>query len=399
MRIAAINISDYGSTGKIMLGIAEEARRKGHEVRTFSRKWFHAKEKEGHRLFGLSLDHAAHHAFGYITGDEGSGSVISTFMLIDELKKFDPEVLHLHNLHGWYLCMPLLFDYIKNNGIKTVWTLHDCWAFTGHCPYFDYVGCDKWMTECGRCPQYKAYPSSAFDNSRKMYHRKKKWFTGVNDLTIVCPSNWLASLVEKSFLKDYVVKVIHNGIDTSTFSYSKSDFRKKHNIGDREKIILGVAFDWEKRKGMDVFSELESILGDGYRIVLVGTDGTELGILSDRTICIPRTSDQIELAEIYSAADVFVNPSREDNYPTVNMEAIACGTPAVVFDTGGSSESILKGCGAVVQKGDISGLAAAIKTMAAEEERMTVCTEAAKEFDISAMTDSYLKLLEGDMDV
>ena len=400
MRIAAVNISDYGSTGKIMLGIAEEARQRGHEVRTFSRGWFGTTEREGHRYFGIPVEHAAHHALGYVTGDEGSGSVISTLMLIEELKKFRPDVLHLHNLHGWYLDLPMLFGYIKKNDVRTIWTLHDCWAFTGHCPYFDFTGCSKWKGKCSGCPVYRAYPGSLFDNSRKMHARKKKWFSGIGDMTLVCPSEWLSGLVRSSFMGGYPVRVIHNGIDTGIFSYRESDFRDVYGIRENEKIVLGVAFDWEKRQGIDVFPQLEDMLGEDYRIVLVGNDGSGFDMLSERTVCIPRTADQTELAEIYSAADVFVNPSREDNYPTVNMEALSCGTPAAVFDTGGSPESVLDGCGAVVPKNDIPALADAVREIvSAGPDRAEISRKAAGSFDVSVMTDGYLGLLEGDADV
>ena len=399
MRIAAVNISDYGSTGKIMLGIAAGARKQGHDVITFSRKWFGTAAREGHIYFGLAAEHAAHHAAGFITGDEGSGSYISTLLLIHELERFAPDVLHLHNLHGWYINLPLLFSYIKKNGIKTLWTLHDCWAFTGHCPYFDYAKCSRWKNGCGSCPQYKMYPSSMLDNSHKMYCRKSKWFTGVADLTLVCPSRWLAEHVKSSFLSDYTLKVIHNGMDTDTFTYRDSDFRERHGIGSDETVILGVAFDWEKRKGIDVFSKLNEVLGDGYRTVLVGADASVCEGLPERAVCIPRTQDQIELAEIYSAADVFVNPSREDNYPTVNMEAISCGTPAAVFDTGGSAESVLPGCGTVVARDDIETLADAVRQLRSEKkDRSAMHLQAVRSFDDSIMTDAYLRLLEGDMD-
>jgi glycosyltransferase involved in cell wall biosynthesis len=400
MRIAALNISDYGSTGKIMSGIAEEARKQGHEVRTFSRNWFGTVKKEGHCFFGLPLEHAVHHAAGYLTGDEGSGSVISTLMLINELKRFSPDVIHIHNLHGWYVNLPLLFSYIKKHKIKTVWTLHDCWAFTGHCPYFDYTGCEKWKDGCRDCPSYKSYPSSLFDNSYKMYRRKKSWFTGVEDLVLVCPSRWLAGLAKRSFLGDYPVEVIHNGIDTDTFSYRESSFRADHGISADEIVVLGVAMNWEKRKGADVFPQLEKALGTGYRTVLVGTNGSGFEGMSENTVFVPGTSDQTELAEIYSAADVFVNPSREDNYPTVNLEAICCGTPAVVFDTGGSPEAVCEGNGAVVAKDDISGLAEAVKTIINyKEDRYNIGRNASETFDVSVMADSYLRLLEGETDV
>ena len=395
MRIAQINISSYGSTGKIMLQIAQEARTQGHDVLTFSRKWWRNKEIEGHQYFGLPLEHALHHATGYITGDEGYGSVISTAMLIRKLKKFRPDVLLLHNLHGWYICLPMLFDYIRREGIRTVWTFHDCWPFTGHCPYFDFVKCDRWKEECGNCPSFRNYPASLFDNSRKMLSRKKKWFTGIRDMQIICPSEWLADLVSMSSLIAYPVSVIHNWIDLSVFKYRDSEIRARYSrITDSEKVVMGVAFDWEKRKGLDVFLSLREMLGDGYRIVLVGTDEKTDELLPDDIISIHRTENQEELAELYSAADVFVNPTREDNYPTVNMEAIACGTPVATFRTGGSPESVPQSCGIVVGKDDTESLAeAVIKLCENREGFRNSCIRYAVNFSSSEMTSRYLDVL------
>lgn len=393
MNIVEINTCDYGSTGKIMLQTAEAARKAGHNVFTFSRKWIHQPAPaKGHSYFGYFLENALHRTLAQITGLTECFSYFGTKKLIKEFNKIKPDVIHLHNLHGNYINLPLLFEYLKKSNAKIVWTLHDCWNFTGHCPHFDMIGCDKWKTCCGDCPEYKEYPKSAFDNSKFMYLLKKKWFTGMDNLTIVTPSDWLAGLVKQSFLKDYPVKVINNGIDLSVFKPTESDFRQKCACEDKN-IILGVAFGWGKRKGLDVFTELSKRLDNRFQIVLVGTDSEVDKQLPDRIISIHRTQSQAELAEIYTAADLFVNPTREDNYPTVNIEALACGIPILTFDTGGSPEIPDGTCGSVVPKDDIDAMWNEIISICETQPfSRSNCLKRAKQFDMGKKFKAYIDL-------
>lgn len=395
MRIAAINTCDYGSTGNIMLQTAVLARDCTHEMYTFSRKWVQNAGNNWHVYFGYLLDHAIHRALGECLGLYELFSAFSTLSLTRQLQKFSPNLLHLHNLHGSYINLPILFRYIKRRNIPVVWTLHDCWSFTGHCPYFTMVKCDKWKTGCHDCPQYREYPQTSVDNSRYMYRLKKKWFTSVKNMTIVTPSEWLAGLVKESFLKDYPVKVINNGIDLSIFKPTPSDFRGKHRIGDKY-IVLGVAFGWGKRKGLDVFIELARRLDPKkYQIVLVGTDDTVDKHLPENILSIHRMQNQTELAEIYTVADVFANPTREENYPTVNMEAIACGTPVITFQTGGSPEILDENSGSVVPCDDIDAMEREIiRICATTPYSVVACLERAKSFDKNEKFKEYIELYE-----
>ena len=356
MKAVEINTCEYGSTGKIMLNVAEKLRKSGVEVYTFSRKWKkQTPPNEYHSFFASFFENVLHHILALLTGLEGCYSYFGTLLLIKKIKKISPDVIHLHNLHGWYINLPVLFKYIKNNNVRVIWTLHDCWSFTGHCPHFDLIECKKWKSGCFECPLYKQYPSSFINNSKVLYKLKKKWFTGIKDLTVVTPSKWLANLVSESFLGNYPIKVINNGIDLNVFKPTDSDFRKKYNCEDKF-ILLGVAFGWGKKKGLDVFIELSKRFDERFKIVLVGTNEDVDKQLPENIISIHRTNNQVELAEIYSAADLFVNPTREDTYPTVNMEAIACGTPVITFKTGGSPEILDETCGCVVPKDDIEKL-------------------------------------------
>lgn len=357
MKIVSINLGNFGSTGGIMRGVTYLAREKGHEA-YMAYPWSRKCRPNGNNdiLIGNRLYNAIISKISHFTGLINCLDIISTIKFLKTLDTIKPDVLHLHNLHDSYINLPLLFRYIKKHKVKVIWTLHDCWAFTGHCPHFDMVGCEKWKTGCYDCPSYLEYPQSLYDNSKFMYNWKKSWFTGVKDMTIVTPSQWLADLVKQSFLKEYNVKVINNGIDLNVFKPTESDFRKRHGI-ENKYMLLGVAFGWGKRKGLDVFIELSKRLDmNKFAIVLVGTDEKVDKELPNSIISIHRTQNQKELAEIYTAADLFVNPTREENYPTVNMESIACGTPVITFKTGGSPEIPSDACGIVIEKNDIENL-------------------------------------------
>jgi len=395
VRIFQINGGVFGSTGKIMFGIARLAREQGHEVLCASPITStnrNQQPEDEYIKIGSYYGRCLSVLLARLTGLEGCFSIFATHKLISRIKKYKPDVLHLHSIHNSYLNVPMLFRFIKKSKLRVIWTLHDCWAFTGHCPHFDMISCDKWQSECGRCLQYRDYPRSYYDNSRMMHRLKKKWFCGVDDLTIVTPSKWLADLVKRSFLKEYPVKIINNGIDLSVFKPTPGDFRKKNRLEDKI-IVLGVAFGWGNRKGLDVFVELARRLNKRYQIVLVGTDEQVDKQLPSNIISIRRTQNQSELAEIYSAADVFVNPTREDTYPTVNMESIACGTPVITFDTGGSSETVLEKCGTWVEKDDVDALLDEIVNSKNKQQWSNVAySDSLVQFDKSEKYSEYARL-------
>lgn len=293
-------------------------------------------------------------------GRHGFYNVAATRRLLGWVRQVDPDVIHLHNIHGHVLNSPLLFHYLSTANKPVLWTLHDCWSFTGHCAYFDYVGCEKWKTGCHHCPQRRGYPDSwLFDRSRANYEDKRRLFTSVANMTVVTPSEWLASLVSTSFLAQYPVRVINNGIDLDVFRPRPSQLRASRGLADKF-IILGVAAGFDRRKGVEHLVRLSGLLEDDEVLVLVGATDEQSKNLPSGILCIPRTDSAIALAEVYSAADVFVNPTLEDNFPTVNLEALACGLPVVTFDSGGSAESIDDATGIVVQQGDDAGLREAI---------------------------------------
>ncbi len=409
MRIASINTTHNGSTGRIMRQITARANELGHMATSFSTQGISVslrhhfiskpqkkKELQNHIYYGSYTLNAAHTILGVLTGCNGCFSVISTFRLLKKIKNFKPDLIHLHNLHGYNINLPLLFRYIKKNHIPVVWTFHDCWPFTGRCPYFTMTGCEKWKNGCGNCPYPKhSYPASYRDNTKKMWLRKNKWFTGVENLTIVTPSKWLADQVKLSFLSVYPVQVIHNGVDLSVFCPTESFFREKHHIAPETKLVLGVALGWGKRKGLDYMIELSKQLGPEYKVVLVGTDERTDQETPAEILSIHRTESQKQLAELYSSADVFVNPTREDNFPTVNLEALACGTPVVTFDVGGSPEMLDPVCGRVVAPGDMRGLLEAVKALCEEKKEISAaCVKRAQMFSCEELFTEYVRLYE-----
>lgn len=330
----------------------------------------------------------------HVNGLYGFNSQLITKSLLGRLDEIKPDVVHLHNLHGHNCNLESLFNYLKEHHIKVFWTFHDCWAFTAYCPHFTMTKCDKWKAGCKECPQYRDF-SFFFDRSEVLYQKKMKLLSDL-DLTIITPSQWLASLVKQSFLKTYPVKVINNGIDLSVFKPTTSDFREKHDIPHDKFMLLGVAFDWGAKKGLDVFTELAMRLDpQKYQIVLVGTNDRIDRLLPPQIISIHRTHNQQELAEIYTAANLFVNPTREDNYPTVNMEAIACGTPVLTFDTGGSPECINNTCGSVVSCDDINAMECEIIRINQDKPFVIgKCLEQARRFDSNEMYREYVNMYE-----
>jgi len=401
MKIAQINILTNGSTGKIMREIATVARDSGYQARTYSPVPFVRGKKNNlenipdHFWWGSRLEAMVHYYMGTLFGLNGMFSYFGTLSLIRDLKKFSPDIIHLHNIHNFCLNLPLFFRYLKKSGAKVVWTFHDCWAFTGHCPYFTIEKCEKWKTECKNCPQPRIYPKMYIDTSLMMFKKKKKWFTGLKDLTVVTPSEWLAGLAEKSFFSGNTIKVINNGIDLSVFKPCVSDFKEKYHI-ENKYILLGVSFDWGYRKGLDVFIELAKRLDSArYQIVLVGTNDNIDKELPDNIISIHRTNNQTELAQIYSAADLLVNPTREENYPTVNMESIACGTPVLTFNTGGSPEIPDNLTGDVVDCDDIDEMEKKIIEIAENNSfRKEDLMARASKFDSKKCFDKYIKLYD-----
>lgn len=383
MKVLQINsVCGIKSTGRICTDLAEILELKSHECRiAYGRETVPDKYKKYAVRIGTNTDVIWHALLSRIFDNSGFGSKEATKKFIEWANKYDPDVVHLHNIHGYYINIEVLFKYLAEARKPVVWTMHDCWAITGHCTHFMVKKCNKWKTMCYSCPETKKYPSSfVFDRSKQNYEHKKKLFTSVKKMTLVSPSKWLANILQESFLSNYDIKVINNGIDLNVFKPTENDIKSKYFLGEK-KLVLSVASMWGQRKGFEDLQRLAEILGDQYQVVLIGVPKKLMEALKSQVIGITRTNDLTELAQWYSAADVFVNATYEDNFPTVNIEALACGTPVVTYKTGGSIEAAGNEYGITVPTGDIFSLANAVRRCISRDIPEKKYTERAKLFD------------------
>lgn len=343
MKYVQINTYSGGSTGSIMMKLHRELLGRGNESYV---AWARGRDTIGdHEIkIGNMLDVYVHGIYVRLTGRMGFASKRSTAALLKRLDQIDPDVVHLHNIHGYYISIEMLFDWLAKHHCQVKWTLHDCWAFTGHCVYFTYAKCSQWKTHCAYekpCPQLNTYPKTiSKTNCERNFEDKRRIFTSIptNRMTLIAPSHWLEGLVKQSFLKEYPLEVRLNTIDTSIFRPTPSDFRERYGIGDRF-MILGVASPWTERKGLETFLRLANDLDDNFSVVLVGLSKKQIKAMPSSVVALER-ADSRELASIYTTADVLLNPTREDNYPTVNLEAQACGTRVITYDVGGCAETL-----------------------------------------------------------
>lgn len=389
MKLVQINICDNGSTGKIMSDIFNNIDKNIQKVGFVGFKY--TENPLFKRIHSITAYRIHKLLARYFAVDE-LGSVFETIKLIRQLKKIDPDIIHLHNIHSYTLNYNLLFRYIKKYNKKTVWTLHDCWAFTGGCYYFDDKGCYDWQEGCENCKFLKSAGVQVPINSIGRYYKeKKKAFSGVANMRIVTPSKWLKDLVCQSFLKAYDTTVINNGINLDNFIYT--DNHTFDDVIDRnKKIILGVASPFNERKGFSDFIKLANMLDETYQIVMVGVSDEQFKVLSDKIIGIKRTESQIQLAELYSISYAFVNLTYEDNFPTVNIEALACGTPVVCYQTGGATEMFDESNGIVVKKGDLKGVVQALNKVEQIKKSNNFSDEIRQKYSAKRMADDYLTI-------
>lgn len=389
MKVLIINaVCGSGSTGRMASDMYSLLKEKGHQVKiAYGVGKGTRVPKEDLIRFNNMFGYYMHNALARLTDGAGYYSSIATLRLIRKIRNFDPDVIQIHNLHGYYINIGILFQYLKSSNKKVVWTLHDCWAFTGHSAYCDAIKCEKWKDGCFNCPQIAVYPKAFIDRSKRNWEKKKRCFTGVPNLTIITPSHWLAGLVRQSFLAEYPVEVIHNGIDISQFMPLKNDFRQIYGIEDKF-IVLGVASSWGDMKGYSDFIKLAGVLDDTYKVVMVGLNENQIQRLPANVLGIQRTLNVKELVYIYSSSDVFLNLTYCDTYPTVNLEARACGTPVITYDTGGSRESAGE-TGIFVKQGDLEAVINEIKKLRLQSTRISIDTV---QFDQKKTLDKYLEL-------
>ena len=379
-KLAQINTVSNTSTGKIMGDIQREAERQGYETISFVGRRKPFKDINCVK-FGNGVSFWIHVVINTIFDKQGHGSYWPTKRLIERLRQENPDIIHLHNLHGYYLNIPLLFHYLSEEFEGTVfWTLHDCWPITGHCAYFTMSKCEKWKQACCHCPNKKKYPISLFlDASASNFEEKKRLFGGIKNLTVLVPSRWMKELVKDSFLKDKKVIITPNGIDLAIFRYTNnSDILKKYQISPDKKILLGVANIWDTRKGLDDFLQLAQKIDDDHQIVLVGLNRRQIRTMPQNIIGITRTESQTELAALYSAAEIFINPSREESFSLVTVEAFACGTPVIVLGSSAVGELVTEQNGIVLESNGVQDYLHAIEEIEGKgfsRDKVAKCAE------------------------
>lgn len=389
--ILQINVTaNWGSTGKIAEQIGLCAQKHGWTSYIAYGRMMNPSKNKLIKI-GNAFDVYEHYAEGKFLDNEGLASRRATKRLLRKMDEIKPDIVHLHNIHDHYLNYPMLFRYLADKTIPVVWTQHDQWATTGHCSY-NLVGCERWKDECHDCPLSKCY---SLDRSRRNFRLKKQLLEDIPSLTIVPVSEWLGGNIRQSHLKDRDIQVIHNGIDIRTFSPQPVNAYERYGIDKNKKIVLGVAALWDTRKGLDDFYELDKRLSaDEYVIVIVGQRTEDIKQIENgcQMMFIDRTQNALELAQLYSSASVFVNPTYQDNYPTTNLEAIACGTPVITYKTGGSPEAVDENTGLVVERGDIDELVSAIERLSDGKYEDACRKRAEAEFDNSKCFNPYILL-------
>lgn len=358
MKILQINsVCGAGSTGRIAVQISDYLNQ--HGIENYIAHGFGKSDRPNTFCFGNSLDAHLHSFLSRKLGWQGKMSHIPTWRLIQYMERINPDIVHLHNIHGHYLNYKMLFQYLKKKNCQVVWTFHDCWPVTGKCAHFTEVNCDKWKTGCFECSQLDRYPDSERDRSRKSYLEKKAAFTSIPNLHIVTVSNWLKSVVEESFLSQVDTRCIYNGIDTERFTFCESSIREQYQLQDKF-IILCAASVWNKRKGLDQFMALSKQLHEDEIIVLIGITAEQQRQLPANIVGVPLVHDQAALAQWYSAADVYLNFSIEETFGLVVAEAMACGTPAIVMNSTACPEVVDTATGFVAEASDLNAVLAAI---------------------------------------
>lgn len=398
MKLLQLNTTvNSGSTGRITEDIGQVMLANGHESYIAYGRGNRPSQSKLIKVGG-QLDVLWHGLKTALFDRHGFGSKRATQDLVRAIRKLKPDVIGMHNIHGYYLNIEVLFRFFAEVETPVVWTLHDCWSFTGHCTFYSSIDCQRWQTACYECPKKDKYPRSYWlDQSNRNFKEKRQLFTSANNLQLVTPSHWLARQLADSYLQHVPVRVIHNGVDTHAFHPDISEEVLKGTVDTSKKMILGVASTWDERKGLSEFIQLSKRLTDEYQIVLVGLSAKQIKQLPAAIRGLERTESLEELAALYAHASVYCNPTFQDNFPNTNIEALSCGTPVVAYQTGGCPEAVDENTGKIVPVGDVSALWRAIQEVAEgdrEQWRQACRDRALRLFDKKDRYQDYLSLYQ-----
>lgn len=398
MRLLLINVAlGFGSTGRIIEGIGGLASSQGWDVYVaHGARYVNQSSLKSYQVTTIAGE-ILHYIESTLFDAQGRGSRRETKRFLEEIERINPDVVHIHNIHGCFLNYPMLFRYLREKNIPVAWTLHDCWALTGHCVHFMRTNCEQWKTQCVKCPQKYDFPSSyLLDRCKSNYSLKKQLFTAIDGMRITTVSSWLKGVVEQSYLCKFPVDVVPNGIDTSEYIYTEGGIRERYRIGDK-KLLLAVASGFGDRKGIYDFVKLSKMLPKEYQLLLVGTNDNDKRVLPDNVIAVSRTNGAAELTAFYSAADVLLSLSYEETFGLTIIEAMSCGTPAIVYDNTAQPELITPETGLVVANGDVEGAKKAIEEVCSKGKAhfSPACRDHALEYDEKKIYQKYLDLYEG----
>lgn len=394
-RLLIINVAlNWGSTGRIVEGIGTLAQKQGWEVVVAHG----ARYKNLSYLLSIQVSSKVcewvHFIESSLFDAQGLGSRCDTKRFLKELDDIKPDLVHIHNIHGCFINYPLLFNYLKGHNIPVVWTLHDCWSMTGHCTHFMRTDCQKWQTGCNHCPQKRTFPKTyLLDRSERNYSLKKGLFTSMPVMHITTVSNWLKGIAEASYLKKYPVTVVPNGIKTDVFVPEPSDIKEQYGLQGK-KLLLAVAIGLDERKGLYDYIKLAGKLPEQFQLMLVGLTEEEQKALPKRIIGVKRTNGAKELAAYYSAADVLLSLSYEETFGLTIVEAMACGTPAIVYDNTAQPELITPETGKVVPMGDVDAVLSAIEEVCSKpkESYSAACRKHSLAYDEKVTYQKYLDI-------
>ncbi|MBO5480982.1 MAG: glycosyltransferase [Clostridia bacterium] len=362
MKILQINaVYGTGSTGRIVADISDTIKRAGGE--SFVAYQSTIEPVENAFVMGSSFTRKVDALRARVFGLQAYGSKRATKRLLRWMDEIKPDVVHLHNLHSHYIHLPLLCKYLAKKDIPTVITLHDCWFFTGKCTHYTSAKCNKWQTGCGNCPQLKKdIPSWLFDRTAKMWKDKKELFSAIPRLAVIGVSDWITNEAKKSFLQNAkIIQRIYNWIDLQTFYPREENIREQYHLPKDKFLIFCIGAGWNNRmeKWRDLL-RLAQKLPSNMHIVLGGSVQSPQD-LPDNITSIGYIHSTENLAKLYAGVDAYVHLSREDTFGKVIAEAMACGTPAVVYNATACPELVGKGCGYVVKTGDIDGICVALQ--------------------------------------